>query len=88
MGTCDVHATSVIRIMPTNYQKFSPIQMVCGQEPNISHLRTFGCVIYAIIYPPHNIKMSPQRIMEIYVGYESPSIIKYLNPSIGDKLSF
>ena len=32
--------------------------------------------------------MSPQRIMGIYVGYESPSIIKYLEPPIGDKLYF
>ena len=88
MGTCDVHATSVIRIMPTNYHKFSPIQLVCGQEPNISHLRTFGCVMCAIISPLHNIKMGPHRIMGIYVGYESPDIIKYLEPSIGDKLSF
>ena len=39
-------------------------------------------------YPPHNIKMGSERIMGIYVGYESPSIIKYLELSIGDKLSF
>ena len=32
--------------------------------------------------------LGPQIIMGIYVGYESPSIIKYLEPSIGDKLSF
>ena len=28
--------------------------------------------------------MGPQRRLGIYVGYESPSIIKYLEPSIGD----
>jgi len=28
--------------------------------------------------------MGPHRKMGIYVGYESPSIIKYLEPKIGD----
>ena len=28
--------------------------------------------------------MGPQRRMGIYVGYESPSIIKYLEPTTGD----
>jgi hypothetical protein len=28
--------------------------------------------------------MGPHRKLEIYVGYSSPSIIKYLEPLIGD----
>ena len=28
--------------------------------------------------------MGPQRRLGIYIGYESPSIIKYLEPSMGD----
>ena len=28
--------------------------------------------------------MDPQRRLRIYVGYESPSIKKYLEPKIGD----
>ena len=28
--------------------------------------------------------MGPQRRLEIYVGYDSPSIIKYLEPLTGD----
>jgi hypothetical protein len=28
--------------------------------------------------------MGPHRKLEIYVGYKSPSIIKYLEPTIGD----
>jgi len=28
--------------------------------------------------------MGPQRTLGVYVGYDSPSIIKYLNLSIGD----
>ena len=36
------------------------------------------------IAPPQRTKMGPQRRLGIYVGYESPSIIKYLEPSTGD----
>ena len=55
-----------------------------GQEPNIFHLRVFGCAVYVPFAPPQRTKMGPQRRLEIYVGYESPSIIKYLEPMIGD----
>ena len=83
-GHTILHAASLIRIRPTSYHKFSPIQLVCGHVPNISHLRTFGCAIYVPISPPHRTKMDPQRRMGIYVGYESPSIVKYFEPSTGD----
>ena len=55
-----------------------------GHEPNISHLKIFGCAVYVPIAPPQRSKMGPQRRLGIYVGYDSPSIIKYLEPSTGD----
>ena len=58
--------------------------MAFGREPNISHLRIFGCAVYVPIAPPQRTKMGPQRILGIYVGYESPSIIRYLEPLISD----
>ncbi|KAD6794515.1 hypothetical protein E3N88_05411 [Mikania micrantha] len=78
------NAATLIRIRPTSYHTSSPLQMVFGQEPNISHLRIFGCAAYVPIAPPQRTKMGPQRRLGIYVGYESPSIIKYLEPSTGD----
>ena len=36
------------------------------------------------IAPPQRTKMGPQRRLGIYVSYESPSIIKYLEPMTGD----
>ena len=83
-GHAILHAATLIRIRPISYHEFSPLQLVHGQEPNISHLRIFGCAVYIPITPPHHTKMGPQRRLEIYVGYESPSIIKYLEPSTGD----
>ena len=50
----------------------------------MSHLRFFGCAVHVLIAPPQRTKMGPQRILRIYVGYESPYIIECLEPSIGD----
>ena len=36
------------------------------------------------IAPPQHTKMGPQRRLEIYVGFDSPSIIKYLESLMGD----
>ena len=40
--------------------------------------------MYVPIAPPKRTKMGPQKMLGIYIGYESPSIIKYLEPSMGD----
>ncbi|XP_057250106.1 uncharacterized protein LOC130591188 [Beta vulgaris subsp. vulgaris] len=32
-----------------------------AKEPNISHLKVFGCAVYVPIAPPHRSKMGPQR---------------------------
>ena len=83
-GHAIIHAASLIRLRPTAYHKYSPLQLVNGREPNISHLKIFGCVVYVPIAPPQRTKMGPQRRMGIYVGFESPSIIRYLEPMTGD----
>jgi hypothetical protein len=36
--------------------------------------------MYVSISPPQRTKMGSQRRLEIYVGFHSPSIIKYLEP--------
>ena len=40
--------------------------------------------MYVPIPPPQRAKMGPQRRLGIYVGYESPSMIKYLEPTTRD----
>ena len=60
------------------------MQLVLGQQPNIFHFQIFGCAIYVPIVPPQRTKMGPQRRFGIYVGFDSPSIIKYLEPLTGD----
>ena len=59
-------------------------QLVLGKQPNISHLQIFGCVVYVPIAPTQCTKMGPQRRLKIYVGFDSPSIIRYLEPLTRD----
>ena len=73
-----------IRVRPTAYHKYSPLQLVLGQQPNINHLKFFGCVVYVPIAPPQRSKMRPQCRLGIYVGFDSPPIIRYLEPLTGD----
>ena len=42
-----LHAASLVRLRPTHYNKYSPSQLIFGHEPNIDHLRIFGCAVYA-----------------------------------------
>ncbi|KAK4394137.1 hypothetical protein Sango_1884500 [Sesamum angolense] len=61
--------------------------LVKDKELNISHLKVFGCAVYVPIPLPQRTKMGPQRRLGIYVGFESPSIIKYLEPMTGDQFT-
>ena len=54
------------------------------KQSNISHLRIFGCAVYVPIVPTQHIKMGPQWRLGIYVGFNSSSIIRYLEPLTGE----
>ena len=52
-GHAILHAASLVRIRLTVYHKFSPLQLILGQQPNI-----FDCahlvVLYMFLLHPHN----------------------------------
>ena len=83
-GHAILHAASLVHIRPTAYHKYSPLQLVLGQQPNIFHMRIFGCAVYVPIAPPQRTKMGPQCSLGIYVSFDSPSIIRYLEPLTDD----
>ena len=83
-GHAILHAAALIHLRPSGSQTFSPMQLATGTQPNISHLRTFDCAVYVSIAPPQRTKMGPQRRLGIYVGFDSHSIIRYLEPLTGD----
>jgi len=74
----------LVRLRPTATQSFSALQLVTVYEPDVSHLRIFGCAIYVSIALPQCIKIGPQRRKWICIGYESPSIICFLEPLTGN----
>jgi hypothetical protein len=77
-GHAVLHATALIQLSPTAYHDTSPLQLMHGSKPSISHLRIFGSTMYVPIPPPQRASMGPHRKLGIYVGYVTPSIIKYL----------
>ena len=79
-GHAVLYVGSLIRIRPTTNQKYSPLQLAFSQPPNISHFHIFGCAVYVPIAPPQRTKMGPQRRLKIYVDFDFPSIIRYLEP--------
>jgi hypothetical protein len=83
-GHAVLHAADLVQLCLTAYHTTSPIQLVRGDQPSISHLWKFGCAVYTSICPPKRTPMGPHRRMGIYVGYQSPSILKYLEPLTGD----
>ena len=83
-GYAIFHAAMLVRLRPIATQPHSLLQLVTGYEPDVSHLRVFKCAIYVPIVSPLRTKMGPQRKIEIYVDYDSPSIVHYLEPLTGD----
>ena len=85
-GHAVLHVATLIRLRPTASLLQSPLQMVLGYKPDISRLRTFGYAVQVPIAPPKRTKMGPQRRLGIYVGFNSPSIIRFLEPTTSDFL--
>ena len=83
-GHVILHTAIVVRIRSTSYNTYSPLQLAFGDKSNISHLRTFDCVVYVPIALSQHTKLGPQQRLGFYIGYESPFIIKYVEPLIGD----
>jgi hypothetical protein len=83
-GHAILHAANPVQLHPIAYNTTSPLQLVHRDQPSISHLQKFGCAIYTPISPPNQTSLDPHRRMEIYVGFQFPSILKYLEPLTGD----
>ena len=77
-------ANKLIRLHPIAKHDLSPLHLAKGYQPNISHFRVFGCVVYVPITPTHRPKLGPQRRLGIYVGFQSASIINYIAPLTGE----
>lgn len=83
-GHAVLHAGSLIRYRPSAGNSLSPHELVHGFPPSVAHLKIFGSAVYVPIPPHQQSKMGPRRQLGIYVGFQSPSIIRYLSPQTGD----
>ena len=79
-----MHVVVLVYIQPITYHEFSLSQLVLGKQPNISHLGIFDYAVYVSIAPTQHTKLGPQQRLGIYVGFDSPSIIRYLETFIGN----
>ena len=79
----DYHV-SITDLLALYISCLSPLELVKGYQPNISHLQIFGCAVYVPIAPTHRPKLGPQRRLGIYVGFQSASIINYIEPYTGE----
>ena len=78
-----MHAQDLLNLRPVSKSTVSPMQQILGRPPAVDHLRAFGCTVYVPLPPPARTDFGPQRRLGIYVGYDSPSIILYLDPLNG-----
>ena len=75
-----MHAVSLVRIRPTTYHVYFHSQLILNKQLNISHLQIFGCVVYVPIALTQRTKMGSKQRLGVYVGCDSSSIIRYLEP--------
>jgi hypothetical protein len=83
-GHAILHAAALLLYRPSAENGLSPYELVHGFPPSVTHLRIFGCAVYVPIPPHQRSKLGPRRQLGIYVGFQSPSIIRYLSPQTGD----
>lgn len=61
-----LQSVALVRIRPTSYHEFSPLQLTFSHEPNISHLRIFGCVYIFQFSHRHTQRSVPKEGWDAY----------------------
>ncbi len=51
----------------------TPYEAIYGRKPNVSHLRTFGCVAHVKTAEPHLSKLADRSTKMVFIGYERSS---------------
>jgi hypothetical protein len=51
----------------------NPYEAIYGRKPNMSHLRTFGCVAHVKTAEPHLSKLADRSTKMVFIGYERNS---------------
>lgn len=78
-GHAVLHAAALLRFRPTPHNTQSPLELVSGKVPNVAHLRTFGCKTWVPAPEPSRKTIVVHCLSGIYVGFDSPFVIRYLS---------
>jgi hypothetical protein len=83
-GYTVLHANLLLKYRPSAFNTLNPHHLAYGLPPDVSHLKTYGCQVLVPILGPKRTNMGPHRQQGIYVGFDSPSIIRFVEPANGD----
>ena len=82
-GHAILHAAALLRLRPTLLNPITFQQLLTGRTPDVSHLRIFGCKVWVPWLEPLRRTISALREEGVYMGFDSPSILRYFVPSTG-----
>jgi hypothetical protein len=64
-------AIHTYNVQPSSVQNWkTPDEIWEGEKPDVSHLRTFGCLAYVHVHKKKRVKTDPKSKSMIFVGYE------------------
>ena len=78
-----LHAATLLRYRPTMLNEHSPLEILTGRPPDVSHIKVFGCQVWVPVPEPNRKTIGSHRLEGIYVGFDSPSIVRYVLPHTG-----
>jgi hypothetical protein len=82
-GHAVLHAAALLRLRPTLLNTQTPYELIAGRPPSVAHIRIFGCQVWVPVSEPKRNTIGPHRQEGIYIGFDSASIIRYLDPISG-----
>ena len=83
-GHAVLHAAALLKIRPSLLNVQTSHELLTGTPPNVNHFRTFGCQVWVPVTEPRKMIIGHHRQEGIYVGFDSPSIIRYIDPATGN----
>ena len=82
-GHALLHTATLLQLCPTLLNVNSSHELLIRRIPNVSHLRIFGCKVWALRPKPQRKTIAAHRKEEIYVGFDFPSILRYIIHTTG-----
>ena len=78
-----LHVAVLLRLRPTLLNPITSQELLIDCTPNVSHLRIFGCRVWMPQPEPLRRTISAHMEEGVYMGFDSPSILRYFVPSTG-----